>query len=34
MAKTIDKEELKKQKSFIMKLREDNANFAAKNGRT
>jgi len=34
MAKTIDKEELKKQKSFIIKLREDNANFAAKNGRT
>ena len=34
MAKTIDKVELKKQKSFIMKLREDNDNFAAKNGRT
>ena len=33
MAIEITEEQIKEQKSFIMKLREDNGNFAAKNGR-
>lgn len=33
MAVTITDEQIKKQKSFIMKIREENNNFAAKNGR-
>ena len=33
MAVEITEEQIKEQKSYIMKLREDNGNFAAKNGR-
>lgn len=33
MAVEITEEQIKEQKSFIMKLREENGNFAAKNGR-
>ena len=33
MAVEITQEQIKEQKSFIMKLREENGNFAAKNGR-
>lgn len=33
MAVEITEEQLKEQRSFIMKLREENTNFAAKNGR-
>jgi tRNA-2-methylthio-N6-dimethylallyladenosine synthase len=33
MAVTITDEQIKKQKSFIMKIREENNNFAAQNGR-
>ncbi len=33
MAKTIDKELLEKQQKFIIKLKQDNINFAQKNGR-
>lgn len=34
MARTVSEEQMQIQRSFIMKLREDNNNFAVKNGRT
>ena len=33
MAKTVSSEDIALQKSYMLKLKEDNANFAAKNGR-
>ena len=33
MAVSITEEQIKEQKGYIMKLREDNGNFASKNGR-